>query len=136
VTDEPLDRRRQDSKLDAILEAQIAHVDEYHAFNKKELLLMVKQHEDNVASVAILTKGMDEGSKDISRLLVVVEGVPDYNANGQIIGYIGGMRNDISELKFQGNGGGGFSLRAKDKAQLTAFFTGIVLITNVLREFV
>jgi len=78
---------------------------------------------------------MEDGKADISRILQVVEGIPDYNANGDIIGYIGGMRNDIADLKHQGNGGGGFSMRARDKAQLTAFFTGIVVVLNYVKEF-
>ena len=45
-----------------------------------------------------------------------------------------GIADRVRKLEYQGNGGGGFSLRAKDKAQITAFFTGVVVIVNVLRE--
>lgn len=47
---------------------------------------------------------------------------------------INGIADRLEALEYQGNGGGGFSLRAKDKAQITAFFTGIVVVVNVIRE--
>ena len=65
--------------------------------------------------------GMRDGRRDIARLLEVVEGKPAVNALGETIGYVGGMRNDIAELKRKSNGGGGFTVSAKDKAQIVAW---------------
>ena len=39
----------------------------------------------------------------------------------------GGMDDRLKKLEFQGNGGGGFSMRAKDKAQISAIIT-VVLV--------
>ncbi len=73
-----------------------------------------------------------EHQKDIARIKIVLEGVPDYNANNEIIGYIGGMRNDLTELKHQGNGGGGFSLRRRDKLQIAGGMTSIIILLEAI----
>ncbi len=79
---------------------------------------------------------IDKLVKDVDRILIVIEGIPDYNANNQIIGYIGGMRNKLDELEHRGNGGGGFSLRARDKAQITGLFAIVVTVLNAASKLV
>ncbi len=134
MTDDPQDRRRQDPKLDQILNAIEEHKAEYHAFNKKQLLVMVEEHQVNTETIPVLLEGQKQDKIAHERLLLVIEGEPVVNAHGDIIAYEGGMRHDIADLKHQGNGGGGFSLRAKDKAQLTALFTFIVILANAAKE--
>ena len=109
------DRRIEDQKLAAILDALTAHTVEYHSdITPKRARELVQEHE-------YMLIGMRDGRRDIARILEVVEGVPDVNAHGTIIGYIGGMRNDIAELKHIANGGGGFSITAKDKRQIVGW---------------
>jgi len=90
-----------------------------------------------------LTADMDAGKRDIARIMHTLEGPQKYDARGNPKPGEGGMRQEVKEiketvegLKHQGNGGGGFSLRARDKAQITAFFAIVVFIVNVAREFV
>jgi hypothetical protein len=117
MADPEHERRIEDEKLAAILDAINAHTVEYHSIVSPDRIgELVKEHE-------YMLVGMREGRRDISRILEVVEGVPDVNAHGETIGYIGGMRNDIAELRHMSNGGGGFSITAKDKAQLVAWIT-------------
>ncbi len=92
----------------------------------------------------------DRRSSDprIDQILVVIEGTPQHNALGEPIRYMGGMRQsierhgeqlavqgrqlarigtDVNELKDIVNGGGRFSLKSKDKAQLIGFMTLIIV---------
>ena len=111
------DRRNGDHNLAEILAAMTAHTVEYHAdITPKRARELVQEHE-------YVLLGVRENGKNISRILEVVEGTPDVNALGVTIGYVGGMRNDIADLKHKANGGGGFSITARDKAQIVAWVT-------------
>ena len=116
-------RRSSDPRIDEILENQKTHVADFHAIDKDEIMRRVKVQDTLVADMAL-------GREDIGRILTVIEGTPEINAHGETIGYSGGMRETIgairisvTELNHRGNGGGGFSIRRKDKWQ--SFWIGV-----------
>lgn len=108
-------------KIDEVLETYAIHLKEYHgALAAGEGALLIGEHK-------IMFDGFGPMQKDVSRILRVIEGIPDYNARNEVIGYIGGMRKDITDLKDQANGGGGYPIRIKDKAQLVGFMTIVIV---------
>ena len=108
-------------KIDEALEVYTDHLNQYHgALAAGEGALLVTEHK-------LMFEGFGPMQKDVSRILRVIEGIPDYNARNEVIGYIGGMRKDISDLKDQADGGGGYPIRAKDKAQLIGFMTIVIV---------
>ncbi len=126
MTDIP-NRRQQDLRLDEFLRVQTEalgkHVKDYHPFGREEVARMVQQQKTNTDAIGVLTGGMEQRSEDISVIRLAMEGVPEQDANGVVIGHIGGMRNDIAEFAYLANGGGGVSVRRGDKWQ--AFWIGI-----------
>ena len=114
-------RHNSDPRIDELLDHQRTHLEDFHSNMKAgEGAALITEHK-------IMFEGFAPMQKDISRILRTVEGIPDYNARGEVIGSIGGMRKDISELREQANGGGGFPIRVKDKAQLIGFITFIII---------
>ena len=98
-----------------ITDKQKEHVDEYHAFKAAELKVMVAQHETLTRSVPINTRLLEN-------IIDVLEGPEDFDLHGESKGRDGGMvgkqsmiERDITGLKYDSNGGKGFSVRNKDK---------------------
>ncbi len=86
---------------------------------------------------------IDQLTTDMTRVLCVIEGEQKFDTRGIALPGDGGILKEIKDIKVvveglhrQGNGGGGFSLRAKDKARITALFGFVVLIANVVRGIV
>jgi len=116
-------------KIDEVLVTYAAHLDEYHgALAAGEGAVLITEHK-------LMFEGFGPMQTDVSRILRVIEGIPDYNARNEVIGYIGGMRKDITNLKDQANGGGGFPIRAKDKAQLVGYMTIVIIALERASQF-
>ncbi len=132
MTDIP-NRRQQDLQLDEFLKAQTEalgkHVEDYHPFGREEVARMVKQQKMNTESIGALTGDMEKQSTDIAIIRTAMEGVPEHNANGVVIGHVGGMRNDIADLTHLANGGGGFAVKRRDKWHVALTVLGASLIT-------
>jgi len=82
---------------------------------------------------------VEEGSIRARQLDLLVEKIAGEleidEYTGEPTGHrINGIADRVERLERQGNGGGGFSLRTKDKAQITAFFGIVVIIVNVIKE--
>lgn len=91
------------------------HLDEYHLFATELVKEMVSEHNE-------LVKTVPENKKLLERVIVALDGIPEYDVRGKKIGTTGGMvskqakiERDLAAIKFAGNGGGGFSIRNKDK---------------------
>lgn len=116
-------------KIDEVLKTYAEHLDLYHgALAAGEGALLITEHK-------VMFQGFAPMQKDVSRILRVIEGIPDYNARNEVIGYIGGMRKDISDLKDQANGGGGYPIRNKDKAQLVGYMTIVIIALERASQF-
>ncbi len=132
MTDIP-NRRRQDAKLDEILKAQsdslTNHVNEYHVASKEEIIRRIGIQDELVESMKQGTADVAKLTKDTAVIRLAMEGVPEHNANGVVIGHIGGMRNDIADLTHLANGGGGFAVKRRDKWHVALTVLGASLIT-------
>jgi hypothetical protein len=66
----------------------------------------------------------------LSHIAIAVQGVPEKDFQGHVIGYSGGIQNDVRWLKKRGNGGKGFSVRTRDKLAigLIAAIPSIMLV--------
>lgn len=144
MVDEPIPNRRQhDRHLDLKLEElreYIAnelceHVDEYHAFKKEDLQRMVKEHET-------LMIGADERTELLNRIIDALEGEEgEPNLHGEAGPRTGGMagkinviERDVEKLKYDGNGGRGFSVRNRDKIIIAALSGAAILAAEVVRQ--
>lgn len=102
----------KDEELEGIMEA---HVSKYHAFTADQLVPMVEEHNE-------LTLDVPEIKRVVERIICVLEGEPIVDLHGNEISREGGMRGrqemierDLAGIKYDANGGRGFSIRNKDK---------------------
>ena len=51
----------------------------------------------------------------LKHISIAVQGVPDHDLHGNIVGYHGGIQSDVRWLKDTGKVGKGFSIRTRDK---------------------
>ncbi len=62
-----------------------------------------------------------------------IQGEPDKDLGGHIIGYQGGMQNDIRELKHLANGGGpGGRVRTSSKLGTALITTGMIGVVQIV----
>ena len=92
-----------------------AHLEQYHAFTADELRPMVEEHNKMVEDVPSI-------KATVERIICVLEGEPEYDLHGDEMPRTGGMRGrqemierDLAHMKFESNGGRGFSIRNRDK---------------------
>lgn len=92
MTDE-FDRRSTDRRMDEheenmreiIKDSFSSHIDEYHAFKAKELLVMVEEHDDMVGAM--------------ERIVNLLEGEPEIDLSGVVVGRRpGGMVEKQTEM--------------------------------------
>lgn len=96
-------------------DAMVAHIAEYHAFTTDELRPIVDEHNEVVSL-------LPEIQETVEKIIVVLDGKPEHDLHGHEIARHGGMRGkqelierDVAALKFDSNGGKGFSIRNRDK---------------------
>lgn len=73
-----------------------------------------------------------ESKELLSHISIAVQGVPEKDFQGNLVGYSGGIQSDIAELKDRANGGGGFSTRGRDKLVTAALTTFMVVGGQVI----
>jgi len=73
-----------------------------------------------------------ENTEVLSHVLIAVQGVPDHDFQGRVIGYHGGIQNDVRELKNRANGGGGFSVTTSSKLMTALITTGMIASAQII----
>jgi hypothetical protein len=103
------------TRLDKIEAGQKDHVTEYHAFKAQELVVMVNQHDE-------LVKSVPQNRQLLEKVITILDGEEIRDIHGDLVSRTGGMRGrqaaietDMAALKFDANGGRGFSVRTRDK---------------------
>jgi hypothetical protein len=118
------------SDSDAIremVEAEIQrHVEDQHVdLTATEAQALIERFE------AMATEHMDNREL-LSHISIAVQGVPDHDLHGNIVGYHGGIQNDVIWLKERGNG---FSINTRDKVTIgliAAIPSIAILLTAVI----
>lgn len=140
MTDIP-NRRQSDRALDEkiselkkhISDEMCDHVDEYHAFKKEALKVMVEEHRE-------LVSRLPETERLTERIIDVLEGEygePNLHGelgprDGGLVGKIDMIERDVSALKFDANGGRGFSVRFRDKAIIAGLTMFAIVAAKVI----
>ena len=118
-------------------EQQEKHIEIYHAFKADELKEMVVEH-------AALVKAVPENKLLLERVVEALDGKPEYDLHGKQTGRKGGMvskqnmiERDVASIKYDANGGRGFSVRTRDKiiiGVIAALPSIAILIAAIVRD--
>ncbi len=135
-------RRQSDIQITALRkemrETFSAHFkDDHFGISKQKVGELIAAGEERTKDYKVMKEELTQNKEALGYMLIAIQGEPDHDLLGKPNGkYVGGMENDIKELKDQGNGSGGFSVRTSSKFQTALITTAMIAIAQIAVAFI
>ena len=119
------------SDFDVQIESKIQqHLTDFHG------TLEAGEGEELVEEHRQMVKDTTDNKQMLERMVKAIEGSPKYDLGGHVVGYTGGMVNQINELEERTKNGGLNAKFIPTQAQLWTFWIGAIGIMTALTYLV
>lgn len=116
-------RRESDPRIDELLDHQRMHLKDFHGeLEAGEAKELIEEHKNMLVDISELKRNSALTVELIAGKLIVDPFTHQETGEREP-----GIAYRVESLEHQSNGGGGFSIRAKDKAQLIGFMTIVIV---------